>query len=183
MKHLLSHLKAFTAALVLCGASLPAAEVTVTAPDSPMLRFALGKLEAALQQRGDTLRRVSNPALDQTIDLSVTIHPVAAGGVGPEGFRLDRLRNGRMIAGGDERGAMYGVLDLAEQIRLGTPWNKIEERTVKAQFEFRVSRHQVQPSVGCLPHQPGHRTAPGHLQGPQILGGLSRHDEIGRAHV
>ncbi len=126
MKHILSHLKVLTAALLLCGASLPAAEVTVAAPDSPLLRFAQGKLEAALQQRGDTLKRVSNPAPGQTAALSVTIDPAAADGVGPEGFRLALQRNGRMIAGGDERGAMYGVLDVAEQIRLGTPWNKIE---------------------------------------------------------
>lgn len=100
----ISDLTAFTAALLLCGASLPAAEVTITAPDSPMLRFAECKLEAALQQRGDTLKRVSNPAPGQTAMLSVTIDPAAAGGVRPEGFRLARLRDGEMIAGGGERG-------------------------------------------------------------------------------
>lgn len=42
-------------ALYACAAALQAAEVTVIAPDSPMLRFALGKLEAALQQQGDGL--------------------------------------------------------------------------------------------------------------------------------
>jgi len=133
----------FISSLWLCQSTLPAAEVTIAAPDSPMLRFALGKLEAVLQERGDTLTRVSNPGPDQTLDLSVTVDPGVADGLGPEGFRLARLRNGRMIAGGDERGAMYGVLDVAEQIRLGTPWNKIKERTVKAQFEFRAIKFNL----------------------------------------
>ena len=48
-----------------------------------------------------------------------------------------------MIAGGSERGAMYGVLDVAEQVRLGTPWNKIQERTVQAQFEFRAIKFNL----------------------------------------
>ncbi len=143
MKPIRSHLRILTAALLLCSASLPAAEVTVTAPDSPMLRFALGKLESALQPRGDTLKRVLQPGPNQTLDLSVTIDTAAAGGTGPDGFRLTRQSKGRMIAGGDERGAMYGVLDVAEQIRLGTPWAKVEDRTVKAPFEFRAIKFNL----------------------------------------
>ena len=143
MKHLLSRLLALTAALLLSGALLPAAEVTVTAPDSPLLRFAQGKLAAALQQRGDTLKRVAHSGPNQTPDLSVTFERGATDGLGAEGFRLTRQRNRLKIAGGDERGAMYGMLDVAEQIRLGTPWNKIQERTVKAQFEFRAIKFNL----------------------------------------
>lgn len=139
----ISHLKALIAALLLCGASIPAAEVTITAPDSPMLRFAQGKLEAALQQRGETLKRVSNPRPDQTLDLSVSIDPGVADVLRPEGYGLARTRSGLKIAGGGERGAMYGVLEVAEQIRLGTPWSKIQERTVKAQFEFRAIKFNL----------------------------------------
>jgi hypothetical protein len=72
MKHILSHFKILTAAFLLCAATLPAAEVTVTAPDSPMLRCARGKLETSPQQRGDTLKRVPKPSPEQAINLSVT---------------------------------------------------------------------------------------------------------------
>lgn len=129
--------------LLACAMSLPAAEITVTAPNSPLLHFALGKLEAALQPRGDTLKRVATPAVGQTRDLSITFAAGAADGIGPEGFRQFRQGAGRTIAGGDERGAMYGVLDVAEQIRLGTPWDKLEARTVKAQFEFRALKFNL----------------------------------------
>lgn len=51
--------------LLACAATLPAAEVTVSAPDSPLLRFALGKLESALKEQGDTLKRTPNQASDK----------------------------------------------------------------------------------------------------------------------
>jgi len=143
MKHLLQGFPMLVAAVLLGGALLPAAEVTVVAPDSPVLRFALGKLESCLRQRGDTLRLLASPAPDQAAMLSVTTNPVVAGGVGPEGFRLARMPNGLLIAGGSERGAMYGVLDVAEQIRRGTPWDKIEAHSVKPQFEFRAIKFNL----------------------------------------
>lgn len=129
--------------LLACAMSVTAAEVTVTAPDSPLLRFALGKLEAALQPRGDTLKRVANSGQNQTPNLSITFSAATADGIGPEGFRQARQGTGRTITGGGERGAMYGVLDVAEQIRLGTPWSKLEERTVKAPFEFRALKFNL----------------------------------------
>ena len=55
MKFNLIRLALLPATLLACAATLQAAEVTVSAPDSPMLRFALGKLEAALQQQGGHL--------------------------------------------------------------------------------------------------------------------------------
>ena len=36
-----------------------------------------------------------------------------------------------------------GVLDVAEHIRLGTSWNKIKDRTVKAQLEFRAIKFNL----------------------------------------
>ena len=73
----------------------------------------------------------------------VTVDPAMMTDIGAEGFRRASSRQGLRITGGDERGAMYGVLDVAEQIRLGTPWNKIKERTVKAQLEFRAIKFNL----------------------------------------
>ena len=138
MKHLPLLFKTLTLALLLCGASLQAVEITATAPDSPLLRFALGKLEAALQRQGVTLKRTTAQPPGQGAAIVVTVDPTVLTELGAEGFRRVSSRQGLKITGGDERGAMYGVLDVAEQIRLGTPWNRIEDRTVKAQFEFRA---------------------------------------------
>jgi hypothetical protein len=143
MKSNLNRLMLLPVALFACASALQAAEVKVTAPDSPMLRFALGKLESALQQRGDATKRLPPDGVSAQPDVVVLTSAGVAMNPGPEGFSLAR-RDGRLhIAGGDERGAMYGVLDVAEQIRMGTPWNKIQERTVKAQFEFRAIKFNL----------------------------------------
>ena len=143
MKSNLIRLMLLPVALFACASALQAAEVKVTAPDSPMLRFALGKLESALQQRGDATKRLPPDGASAQPDIVVLTSAGVAMNPGPEGFSLAR-RDGRLrITGGDERGAMYGVLDVAEQIRMGTPWNKIQERTVKAQFEFRAIKFNL----------------------------------------
>jgi hypothetical protein len=129
--------------LLACAATLQAAEVTVSAPDSPMLRFAQGKLEAALRQQGDALKRTTNQSPDQRTDIVVTVDPSMMTDIGAEGFRRVSSRQGLQITASNERGAMYGVLDVAEQIRLGTPWKKIKEHTVKAQLEFRAIKFNL----------------------------------------
>lgn len=126
-----------------CAATLRAAEVTVSAPDAPMLRFALGKLEAALQQQGDALKRTAHSSPDQGAKIVVTVDPTGMTELGREGFKRVKSREGLQITASDERGAMYGVLDVAEQIRLGTPLSKIKERAVKAPFEFRAIKFNL----------------------------------------
>ncbi len=143
MKSILIRVTLLPVALFACAATLQAAEVTVSAPDSPMLRFALGKLEAALQGQADTLKRTTNQAPDQSAEIVVTVDPTMMTDIGAEGFRRVSSRHGLKITGGGERGAMYGVLDVAEQIRLGTPLKKIKERTVKPQLEFRAIKFNL----------------------------------------
>jgi len=130
-------------ALFACASALHAAEVTVAAPASPMLRFSLSKLEAALQRQAGTLKWSKNQAPDQGAEIVVTVDPTMLTEIGADGFRRFSSRHGLRIVGGGERGAMYGVLDVAEQIRMGTPWNKIQDRTVKAQFEFRAIKFNL----------------------------------------
>ncbi len=131
------------AALFACASVLQAVELTVIAPDSPTLRFALGKLESALQRQSVTMKRTLNPAPDQGAEIVVTVDPPLMAGVGADGFRRVNSRQGLKIAGGSERGAMYGLLDVAEQIRMGVPWNKIQSRTARAQFEFRAIKFNL----------------------------------------
>jgi len=143
MKGLLSHLKLLISALLLCAASAPAAEISIAAPDSPMLRFALGKLDAALRLQGDTLKRTANLAPDQGAAVMVAVDPAALTDLGLEGFKRVRSGAGLKITAGGERGAMYGLLDLAREIRVGTPLDRIPERTARARFEFRAIKFNL----------------------------------------
>ena len=139
MKSVLIRFTLLPVALLACTGALESAEVTVAAPDSPMLRFAMGKLNSALQRHAGTLKWARNQAPGQRAGIVVSIDPA----LGPDGYRRVNSRQGLTISGGDERGAMYGVLDGAEQVRMGTPWNKIGDRTVKAQFPFRAIKFNL----------------------------------------
>jgi hypothetical protein len=108
-----------------------------------MLRFALGKLEDALLAQGHVLKQTAHPGPDPAAMIAVTVDPAAPAAIGPDGFRRVRSHEGLRITGGGERGAMYGVLDVAEQVRLGTPWNEIQDCTVKPQFEFRALKFNL----------------------------------------
>jgi len=143
MKSNLTRLTLLPVALFACAAALQAAEVTVMAPHSPMLRFALGKLEAALQRQAGALKWIMDEPPGQSAAIVVTVEPTRMTDIGADGFRRVSSPQGLRITGSDERGAMYGVLDVAEQVRMGTPWNKIQDRTVKAQFEFRALKFNL----------------------------------------
>jgi len=143
MKSSLIRLALIPATLLACGATLQAAEVTVSAPGSPMVRFALGKLDAALRQQGHVLKRTASSAPDPDSGIAVTVDPAALATIGPEGFRRLRVSQGLKITAGDERGAMYGVLDLALELRSGTPLERISDRTARARFEFRAIKFNL----------------------------------------
>ena len=131
------------ATLLACAATLQAGEVTVSAPDSPMLRFALGKLGAALQQQGGVLKHTAHPAPDPAPGIAVTVDPAALATTGPDGFQRVRVRRGLRINAGDERGAMYGLLDLAQELHSGTPLDRVPDRTARARLGFRAIKFNL----------------------------------------
>ncbi|MDI1248793.1 MAG: hypothetical protein PSV13_08020 [Lacunisphaera sp.] len=64
-------------------------------------------------------------------------------GLGPDGFTLACVGDQWLVTGGNERGAMYGLLDLAEQVRQGTALARIEPKTERARFEFRTIKFNL----------------------------------------
>ena len=118
---------------------LHAAEVMVEVRDSAEpVAFALKKLESTLGAHGDKMVRSESLATKPAIVVRSDVTDV-----GPDGFQLERTEGGLTISGGDARGAMYGVLDVAEQIRLGTALEQISPRTVRARFPFRAIKFNL----------------------------------------
>ena len=63
--------------------------------------------------------------------------------LGPDGFALARNGGRLLVTGGSERGAMYGLLEAAEQVRLGTPLAQIQPKTTRARFGFRTIKFNL----------------------------------------
>lgn len=102
---------------------------------SPPVLYALGRLEHAMSQGGDTLARTPGEA-----DLVVRSGNSA---VSPDGYALTRKGAGLVVEGGGVRGAMYGVLDVAEQIRQGAPLEKMGESRLSPRLEFRAIKFNL----------------------------------------
>jgi hypothetical protein len=131
-----------TAAVCCCGAF--AADVTVAAPSgSARIDFGLSRLEQTLQQRGD--RMVRTPA--NQVDAADVVVNIATGNLGLEDFRTVRVARGEkqqvLFTGGAENRAMYGLLDVAEQIRLNGSLGKVPQRTVRPRFGFRAIKFNL----------------------------------------
>src|SRR5271169_3701026 len=99
------------------GASLQAArsavQLRVPVGASPNVRWAVEKLKTQLRSAGYNLDANSGAAIE--VVPGATDLPVPARK--PEGFWLLAAADGVRIAGFDDAGAMYGVLDLAKRVR------------------------------------------------------------------
>jgi len=116
-----------------------AAQVVIhVAPEVAPANFAATEIEQALQARGDTAKRVALSDFDTSgsgqhiilasmrdqaiVDSMRNAHVSLPETTQPEGFSIRRSQNGSAdvvwIVGGGPGGAMYGGLEVAEQIRL-----------------------------------------------------------------
>ncbi len=84
-----------------------------------------------VQDLRQALKLTGNRVVDGDADLQITLSHFAAG-MGPQSFRIQRegTRGVRIVAG-DSVGAMYGALELAEQIRMGGGVDAIREKARK----------------------------------------------------
>jgi hypothetical protein len=123
----------------------------------PPLRFAVGRLTESLAAHGVRVRSGSAPRADVRTDVVVTASPEAAADaaaryhlaapeVGREGFRIARVGGERptvLVLARDAGGAMYGTLDVAEQVRVHGGLEGIEERTENPRVAFRAVKFNL----------------------------------------
>ncbi len=128
--------------------------------NSPPLRFAVGKLDEALRGINETvihydlagswekagivvLANESDVAAFRCSGREIAFSPT----IRNEGFQLLRLRidKGQILCvqARDESGAMYGVLDLAEQVRIHGSLAGVEEKIANPRFEFRAIKFNL----------------------------------------
>lgn len=137
--------------------SLHAATIQVAVEaGSPRIEFGLTRLERALAEIGHSLARVGLTSesaapisvivgADQAARLTgpALLEPLA----GPEDFRISRRspahRGALVISAQAGRGAMYGLLDLAGQLRLSGSLDLVPARVVKARLPFRAIKFNL----------------------------------------
>ncbi len=150
MKAVLSfRLATLLAIAALAPAPVWAARASVTvecAAASPPVRFGLARLESALQRSGVKLHVVHDGHGEVSADIQV-VEGGAAAEQAAGGFRI--LRDGTergpriRLAGADAAGTMYGLLDLAEQLRGGAGLDAVQEKWVEPHLPFRAIKFNL----------------------------------------
>lgn len=130
--------------------------ISLTFPEhSPKLQFAISKLKAAITDTGETwtVSAAKGPDIQRIIILpddkeaERTYGLTAHMSVGSEGFEIRRSPHrgepALLVLARDESGAMYGVLELAEQLRTRGSLASVSECVVNAKFPFRAVKFNL----------------------------------------
>ena len=151
--------------LFLVGFALADTSILYDAND-PLLSFAAAKLNKSIAGvHADTMVSEIRLIVDSRTDTTQTSHTLL-----PEGYHIIPDKERITVRALDSRGAMYGALDLFEQIRIVGDLQNIQAKQVNPRFPFRAIKFN-------LPWSSYRRGE--HLQMHMrsgLLGGLSRHD-------
>lgn len=104
---------------------------------NPLTRFAVRKLKKNLAKAGYT---PGEPAV--TVDLR------EAAGV-PQSYSIHRNGSVVTVTGSDDRGLMYGILRLAEEVKLGTPIARVRDEAERPFIQIRAFKFNL-PLPGTL---------------------------------
>lgn len=133
-------MKLFVAALVwsvLSGGAFAANVVIVADQDSPPARYAAAKVERSLTQAG---HRIAKDRKGYEFLISLATHPQR---LPPEAFAIIPENKVITIYGGDDRGLIYGALQLVEMLRDGTPLERIPAHEETPALEFRAIKYNL----------------------------------------
>ncbi|MBW8003248.1 MAG: hypothetical protein FVQ80_14725 [Planctomycetes bacterium] len=128
--------------------------------DSAMLKFAAAKLDRSIQQLGQTATLYDLAKPPSKIDVLVitgksetthlkglTENAAIPSTIKDEGFQIKKLLKGDevtlCILARDEKGAMYGILDLAEQIQINNGIKDVKEKLSNPRFPFRAIKFNL----------------------------------------
>ena len=123
---------------VCMGCSTQKIEIGIHADlDIPQIAFAVEELEAAFQEIGKETRRVTGPEANVVISIGAE-----DGNLKTEGFSIEQAEGKIRVTGADAAGAMYGGLELAEQVRLYGP-DQVKETLQNPYMERRGTKFNI----------------------------------------
>ena len=111
---------------------------------SPMQVFGVSKIEAALQKLSVTTQVVekSHSTGKEKIQLKI-VSQNSDPELKKEGYRIGKSGDSILITAIDQSGAMYGLMDMAEQIEMQKGLVKIEEKVINPRFAFRAVKYNL----------------------------------------
>jgi hypothetical protein len=125
--------------------SLEQRQVSIVIDKSaPMEVFGASKIEAALQKLSITTQVVDNTIATGTELIQMKIVKLNVDSeLKKEGYRIGKSGNSYIITAIDQSGAMYGLMDMAEQIEMKKGFGNFEEKIVNPRFAFRAVKYNL----------------------------------------
>ncbi len=110
--------------------------------DSQPIQFGVSRIEKALQKSGHPGRKikVNRDLLDAEIGIKVVDHDAT---LRKEGYTIRHQEGKVLITAIDPVGAMYGALDVAEQIAEGKSWETAIDKKVNPHFTVRAIKFNL----------------------------------------
>lgn len=106
---------------------------------SKPLRFGVSQLEKAFRQSGQAIRLEPLNSAAASAAMTIRVESAqTAPSVRAEGYQLAYQNNKLLITAVDPVGAMYGAMDVAEQIRMGKTWKTISPKTANPRLAVRA---------------------------------------------
>jgi hypothetical protein len=106
------------------------------------IAFGVTKIEEALKSSGQKLRRIQLSQASNKTNLVIRLYP-GKQTLRKEGFEIGNRDNMLTISAIDAAGAMYGALDVAEQIRMGKNRQKISNKKQEPYFTVRALKFNL----------------------------------------
>lgn len=116
-----------------------AATVTISVPmNAPEIDFALGRLERTLSAQQVSLAVSTEPNGDISLHCANNPDPDC-----DDGFSLRKDGSSVAVHAQNNRGLMYGILELVQQLDQGQTMETIQEKAVQAHFPFRAIKFNL----------------------------------------
>jgi hypothetical protein len=115
--------------------------VTIKGADCPQAQFAAGDIATALE-------KVSAGVVNDNAEWVIRFAEIDPS-LGEQSYRIEVLGKVIEITGGDERGLMYGGLDLSEQIIIAGGVDKIKSSSVTPYIKERGFKYHVPLDLRC----------------------------------
>jgi len=133
--------------------------------DDPVISYAIQRLSDQLESSGYSIYKEGTKSVD---DLQITLETkviVTSGknqdsvdeephNLSKDGFLLSKISGKIKINGGNERGCLYGVMDLIEQLKLDPDLNHVNDNHVNPTLSFRA----IKFNLPWAPYRPGPAT-------------------------
>lgn len=111
--------------------------------ESQPLLFGVSQLEKVLKKSGHETQKITSFSDVPKANIIIQVSTPADPALKKEGYNISYRENKLWITANDPAGAMYGTLDVAEQVQIGKTWQTVATKVVNPHFTVRALKFNL----------------------------------------